>query len=1095
MCRWRSRPSTEGSRAGADEGGRVTPKKPVSEGMEARPALGDDVPHGVNRVSLLGPVEVVVNGRRLGLGPPLQRALLAVLSLRHGHVVTADHLVDALWGDVAPRTAHHSVQIYVSELRKAFGCVDNALTISTLGVGYRLDLGSVVLDLDVFERLAESGRRALPDDPAVAATALTEALSLWGGAVLPEFADRPFAEVARARLGAVRLAAYEDLAEARLALGEPEGAIAATLLIQQEDPLRDRACELRMLALYRCGRQAEALEEYGTHRRRLATEVGLDPTPVLRQLHERILIHDPAIVRGSADGRVAGATRNPYKGLHPFSEEDHRDFFGRGSVVEGLLSRIRGGARLTVLVGPSGSGKSSILAAGVVAGLNRGVGESSEPRAEAGGDVVWLLPEECTAGRVARIARTANQRRRVLIVVDHFEQIFHVHDDEGVQSYLTELAHVLSAPAGGVAALLALRADCYDRPLTNDAFARLFVASVVPLLPMNPQELESSIVKPSLRAGVAIERALVAQLVVEATGRASVLPLLQFALTELFERRRGGELTHRDHVAIGGLSGALEGRAESVREAMSPAQRTILEQVLLRLVTVAGGTPARHRLRVAELNALDLGGSDLAAVLDALRCHHLIAFDRDDSGAAIVEIAHEALFREWPWLAELIERQGLTLRRHASLRRLVQEWTEVGRADDYLVTGTRLTEYLDWRRGGSLLLTDDEGDLLDRSEARVLARDREERDRAANQRALERRSRVRVLASATVALLAVSSGVFFAATRTEPLRVTYIRATSSFIEGRIQAGIDRAAGEVAVSQVPMTYDDSIAIPEAFARLDGDVGVVISSMPELDLGALAREYPEVHFASFEAVPGASRSNVTTLEFADQESAYLAGAAAALASTTGKVAFLGGVDTAILMRFRAGFENGATAVRPSVQVVSAWVSRYPSFAGFTDPPLAHAAALVLLRDGVDVVFAAAGAAQFGALQAVDDEATRTGRQLWGIGADDDAHALVDWQRTTTAGDRVLTSTIKRFDIASHDVVVDAVAGELTGGRRVYSLANGALGLAESGGHLAPFGAQLAELKQAIVEGRVVPACVPEGVTGEIAEAAAAGAHCPP
>jgi YVTN family beta-propeller protein len=252
---------------------------------------------------ILGPFEVVDQERPLRLGGPQQRALLAILVLHRGQVVSSDRLIDDLWGDRPPATAAKTVQGYVSHLRKALG--DGVL--ATGGGGYRLSADMV--DAERFEAMVADGRRVLAEgDPASARERLGAALALWRGEALADLAYEPFAHAEVARLEDARLDAVEDRVEADLALGRHRAMVGELEALVAAHPNRERLLGELMLALYRSGRQTDALEAYRSGRQALQEELGLEPGPELRALEQRILDHDPALAPPVA---VRRATRRP----------------------------------------------------------------------------------------------------------------------------------------------------------------------------------------------------------------------------------------------------------------------------------------------------------------------------------------------------------------------------------------------------------------------------------------------------------------------------------------------------------------------------------------------------------------------------------------------------------------------------------------------------------------------------------------------------------------------------------------------------------------------------------------------------------------
>jgi YVTN family beta-propeller protein len=264
---------------------------------------------------ILGPLEVAHDGRSLALGGAQQRALLAVLLLHRGEVVSTDRLIDELWGEQAPSSAIKVVQGYVSQLRKALG--DDVIV--TRGHGYLLAVGSEQVDVGRFEALVAGGRSALAaGETTAAAQRLGEGLALWRGEPLADFAYEPFAQDEIVRLGQARLAALEDRIEAQLALGEHVRLVGELEALVRGHPLRERVIGQLMVALYRSGRQADALENYRVARGQLVDELGLQPSRALQELERAILAQDPALdapARDTARNLPAIARRGRRAGL------------------------------------------------------------------------------------------------------------------------------------------------------------------------------------------------------------------------------------------------------------------------------------------------------------------------------------------------------------------------------------------------------------------------------------------------------------------------------------------------------------------------------------------------------------------------------------------------------------------------------------------------------------------------------------------------------------------------------------------------------------------------------------------------------------
>jgi DNA-binding SARP family transcriptional activator len=253
---------------------------------------------------VLGPLEALVEGKPARLGGPRQRALLAILLVYANEVVPVARLVDEVWGDDPPLTAGNVLQTYVSQLRKALG----RDAIGTRGRGYVVAVPDGALDLRTFERRAAAGARARADGRAAdAAAELRAALALWRGPALSDLADEPGARTIAARLDGLRVLALERAIEADLECGRDAELIGELDALVAEHPLHERFRALHMLALYRAGRQADALAAYRAARATLVAELGIEPGAALRDLQRAILEQDSALAPARAPSTAAAA--------------------------------------------------------------------------------------------------------------------------------------------------------------------------------------------------------------------------------------------------------------------------------------------------------------------------------------------------------------------------------------------------------------------------------------------------------------------------------------------------------------------------------------------------------------------------------------------------------------------------------------------------------------------------------------------------------------------------------------------------------------------------------------------------------------------
>src|SRR3954471_2667762 len=299
---------------------------------------------------ILGPLEVRADGRTVALGGAKPRAVFAVLALHAHQPVSAERLAVALWGEDAPPSAVKTVQVYVARLRKALEDPD---ALVTTPAGYRLRVGPGELDAERFERQVADGRQALAAGRAEEAAAeLRAALGLWRGPPLAELATTPFAPAEIARLEEQHLAAVEVRLDAALAAGRHAELIGELQQLTRRHPWRERLHAQVMLALYRSGRQADALEAYRHAREVLVEQLGIEPGAELHDIHEAILAHAPAIDAPPAPQSLPGGRALP---------APPNRTIGRAHELEAIGERLQSGSlRLLTLTGPGGVGKTRL---------------------------------------------------------------------------------------------------------------------------------------------------------------------------------------------------------------------------------------------------------------------------------------------------------------------------------------------------------------------------------------------------------------------------------------------------------------------------------------------------------------------------------------------------------------------------------------------------------------------------------------------------------------------------------------------------------------------------------------------------------------
>jgi WD40 repeat protein/class 3 adenylate cyclase len=437
--------------------------------------------------------------------------------------------------------------------------------------------------------------------------------------------------------------------------------------------------------------------------------------------------------RGFAEAPELAAVACPFRGLAPFGVGDADYFFGRERLVAEVLARLAG-APLLGIVGPSGSGKSSAVRAGVLAALADAMLPGSEgwrrvvtrPGEDPFAELAIALGDSA-GGALERAVERTEAGSRLVLVVDQFEELFTVGRSEDARaSFIAMLCEVARSAGARIAVIPVIRADHYGRCAAYPELAALLGESHVLIGPMTRDELRRAIELPARRAGLRVEPELTEALVDDVAREPGGLPLLSSTLLELWEQRRGRVLLRDAYERMGGVQAGVARLADGAYERLSEVQREQARTTLLRLArTGDDGDVVRRRVPLAELDAgRDEGTS---AVLAALTERRLLTVSD-----GTVEVAHEALFREWPrlraWLDE--DAEGRRLREH--LTRAAGDWVGSGRDSGELYRGARLESALDWAAEHDSELNAVEREFL--AESRRASETDTERQRRANRR-------------------------------------------------------------------------------------------------------------------------------------------------------------------------------------------------------------------------------------------------------------------------------------------------------------------------------------------------------------------------
>ncbi len=1051
----------------------------------------------------LGPLVVRRDGHDLDLGPPKQRSLLALLLIEANQFVSADRLLDEIWvDDSGTKSALH---IQISRLRTALEPGrkrGDPSILETRDDNYRLIVDEENYDVLVAEREVANARKLVTSDPLTAARQLTEALAMWTGPAFDDFAFDDFAQVERARLNELRIGAIEDRIDADLVCGKSGELVSEVESLRDEHPLRERLLAQHSLALYRSGRPADALRAIARFRLHVGEELGIDPSPLIVRLEEQILLHDNRI-QPHADESIDGSNRtalpNPFKGLRPFGSDDASSFFGRDALVAELLRTLRSGQRLVGLIGASGSGKSSVVRAGLVPALAKGAIEGSDqwlvaslvpganPFAELeaallrasinGPDSLGDQLDGTDTGLLRAALRVLpSESGQLVLVIDQFEELFTlVEDAELRRSFLANLVAAVDDPHHRVTVVLTLRADFYGFPLEHPEFGARLGNGVVNATPLTFEELEAAAIKPAASAGVSFEPALLGQLIADVGNQPSALPLFQYALTELFDRRSDDRLTAASYRAMGGVEGALSRRATDVYEGFEPGRREVMRQLLLRLITIGDHEEAsRRRVQGNEITSLDVDAVDLHDVIGELGTHRLVSFDSDRlTGAPTVEVAHEALLEEWPTLKDWIDESRQDLRRHASLRVALSEWQLANRHDDYLLDPKRLESFDEWRRTTAIALNSGEVAFFDASRDHLDATEHSQQ----MQRARDQRSKRLLwgLVAIFAACLSVAALLLFGLVGGSNHRdVAFFgnQADDGGINASIANGLRRGERELDMTLTEVSWSADPVAEFAELMASEPEFVVTDALVGANATQAIIDNPDVSFGVIDWAVDAP--NATFITYALEEQGYLAGAAAALKSDSGRIGFVFGADVSFLADFRAGLEAGARSIDPDIEILTSFIDDSGNVAGFFQPEVGQIRASELYEQNVDVIVSAAGSSDFGTFAAAAQYSAEAETRVWAIGLDNDQWFAVPVNQRSV----ILTSIIKRIDIGAFRLIEHMLDGGEPGEAFRLGAADDAFDISTQGdGLTTEMIATLQAIRAEIADGRTeVPTASP-------------------
>jgi WD40 repeat protein len=518
---------------------------------------------------------------------------------------------------------------------------------------------------------------------------------------------------------------------------------------------------------------------------------------------------------GPAHAPATFTGESPYRGLMRFEAEHAPFFFGREGSIDWLVHEVRQATdsedrtRFVAIVGPSGSGKSSLARAGLISALQRGAVPGSsdwslaicspgaDPLANLAVAVADAAGQPATPGTVRewvaelqasnRTLHLLTRGRRLVLLIDQFEELFtHGSDSATRAAFINNLMHAATVFAGETLVILTLRADFYGECSAYTTLAAALADHQLLAGPLQAEQLRASIERPAHMVGCEFEPGLVDLLVEETLGQPGALPLVEYTLAELWNRRAGRRLTHAAYQQIGGVAGALGQRAEQIFDGFSEAERPICRRVFLRLVQpAAGGQLVRRRTRISELATTQIEPGQLRAVIEKLAAPQARLITVESGGRAgaeeLIDVAHEALIRNWPRLSQWLDADQEFQLWNKRLQMSLEEWERSHRHPDCLLRGLPLEEArrwweerpADWNPAErDFLEASDSFDRLQRTEQEERARElqAEQRRRLAEERlraAVQTRAarRLRLFAAALVVLTLVAAAAAWYASR------------------------------------------------------------------------------------------------------------------------------------------------------------------------------------------------------------------------------------------------------------------------------------------------------------------------------------------
>jgi len=718
-------------------------------------------------VHTLGPFQVLLDGEpATGFDSDKVRALLAYLVFEADRPHSREKLAGLLWPDYPDQSARTSLRSALANLRKLIkdqNADPNFILVTRQTLQFNLQ-SDYDLDAQQFLEFVEAGRQNQPD-----ASDIEKALSLYSGEFMEGFSlsDSALFEewmlVTRESLRRRTLQALQHLTGYYQKLGNHDLALELALRQTEIEPFQETAHQQAIWIWANSGRRNEALAHYESFQDTLKTELGVTPLKQTQEMYQQLLdgdIPSPPTETLILRREPKSVGENPYRGLAAFREQDADFYHGRERFIQQLVEALKRRSLVGVILGSSGAGKSSVVHAGLIPRLRKG-GEWLILEFRPGGHPFEILantlsielePKMGEADRLIESHKLANALKsgdlylrnvmeqilkkhprghRLLLVLDQFEELYTlVPKPELRHQFINMLLESVNSGdtqrISPAVLLTTLRADFMGQVLSHRPFADALQDGTFIMGPMNREELQAAIHDPAEKQGAAFEAGLVNRILDDVGEEPGNLPLLEFALTLMWEQLDEGWFTHAAYENIGRVEGALARYAEKVFTGLNEADQERAKRIFIQLVQPGQGTEDTRRIATR----LELGADNWSLVQE-LADKRLVVTGRNEDGQETVELVHEAMILGWGRFRRWTAADRSFRIWQEGLRAAVRGWNASNKDEGALLRGAPLAQAEEWLSGREDDISPEERDYI---QASVDLREKRNREREQRRR-------------------------------------------------------------------------------------------------------------------------------------------------------------------------------------------------------------------------------------------------------------------------------------------------------------------------------------------------------------------------